>query len=182
MPRLARESWSSPSSYAHHWARLSWRDFPFLDWLREIDIGNISDSGSVHTRESSGFFVCWASDRSRVYVCCINTLLAICTQALIGNYSTHRHGGGSLIGTDRCKSRTQQMSALGWAIVLLGHGDVYQPCCSICCLEKNYKAKSRWMWDSTESGRDWEVFWTESPLCSGKCYCLRRISARKEEH
>ena len=47
---------------------------------------------------------------------------------------THRQDGGSLFGADRPKARTQQVSALGWIIVLWGHGDAYQPCCSICCL------------------------------------------------
>lgn len=50
----------------------------------------------------------------------------------------------------------------------------------MCCLEEKHKGELRRMQDSTESGRDANPT-SHSPLDSGKCSCLRKISAQKEE-
>ena len=87
--------------------------------------------------------------------------------ALIGNLwvsGTLREDRGSLFDADRLMSRSQQMSALGWVVVLGGHVDAYQPCCSRSCWRRNIKRENvRKMWGSTESGSDWAVLWTQIP-------------------
>ena len=69
------------------------------------------------------------------------------------------------------------MSALGCSIFLWGHGDSYLNCCPMCCLEEKHKGELRRMQDSTESSRGSNPS-SHSPLDSGKCSCLRKISAQ----